>query len=85
MSIWQVNTAENYEYVEADYLEPDSRGWLLAYGKDDEEENPIAGWAEGFWFSYKNVEKVVNEDGGPGELPEMRFEGDTDRADARKA
>jgi len=68
MSIWQVNTAENYEYIDADEVHVDetepSSGDLYATKNSE----VIAIWVAGFWLSVKNVEAEVNEDG---EHPEV--------------
>lgn len=76
MSIWQVNTAENYEYVEGHEFIVDAEGHLTAYDADEE---IIAGWTNGFWLSYKNVEKVVDH---AGDVPEVPIKGNPDRPDA---
>lgn len=76
--IWQINTVENYEYVDAEEVEVDSSGLLVAL-KDGE---PVAGWAEGFWYSYKNVEVEVDERGEHHDVLTVPKPGNTDRPDA---
>ena len=53
--IWQVNTPEDYEVIEADTMETDEQGNLYAYTG----EVCVAGFAAGFWYGYKTTEAEV--------------------------
>jgi hypothetical protein len=53
--IWQVNTPEDYEVVEADTMEVDEQGNLIAVQGED----VVAGWAPGFWYGYKTTDVEV--------------------------
>jgi hypothetical protein len=68
--IWQVNTREDYDVIEAEEMEVDSSGMLIAL----DDGVAIAGWAPGFWYGFKTTESEVKD--GTDHLSEVQEQRD---------